>query len=570
MKIYLREHLWFVFMSKYVSMKEVPSEILAKLGKYFTNVGGTTFAIQGLPSELTGALLARYSRVKTGIQLTLVNEFLDENGEPSAQKGSELMDRVLNSFGDESVGELEGAHVGLEDVSQLLTKEIEDRRIGGSPIEQSTRYVVYDQRDEQGKWRYLRPREIMESGLGKQYGQVNDRAFEVYSEGVGLLRDYFKQQFPRDKFQIEVKRDGKKIKVYEMDLHNDDERKAFRDGYNFTIRCAALDVGRCVLPSSTLTHMGVLGNGRYFTNLLNHLKSGELAEARERAEALEVELNKVIPTYIKRNQANPKKADINQNMKSLAAELFRGQTPSDNKVTLLSDDYSHLTQVVAACLFPYTNLSLAQISGIVTLLSKDKRVEILKTYRGDRKDRRDRTGRGFEAGYPLTFDLIGGFAEYRDLERHRMLTQQRQGLTTDYGFIIPPEMLEVKLEDKVRDVEARMRSLNQDLRHAGLDEAAQYATLFNHRLRFMMGMNLRELQHLGELRTQKAGHFSYRSMVMEMVRQVHARDPWVEEAGALGLVDFSDPDNKIARANEQSRIAGKNLAAGIDGSTDLK
>ena len=151
-----------------------------------------------------------------------------------------------------------------------------------------------------------------------------------------------------------------------------------------------------------------------------------------------------------------------------------------------------------------------------------------------------------------------------------MLTQQRQGLTTDYGFIIPPEMLEVKLEDKVRDVEARMRSLNQDLRHAGLDEAAQYATLFNHRLRFMMGMNLRELQHLGELRTQKAGHFSYRSMVMEMVRQVHARDSWVEEAGALGLVDFSDPDNKIARANEQSRIAGKNLAAGIDGSTDLK
>ena len=557
-------------MSKYISLREVPAETLDKLGRYFTNVGGDTFVIQGLPSELTGALLARYSRAKTGIQLTLVNEFLDENGEPSAQKGSELMDRVLNAFGDESVGELEGAHVGLENISQLLTKEIEDGRIGGSPIEQSTRYVVYDQKDDQGKWRYLRPREIMEAGLGQRYEEVNDKAFEVYSEGVGLLRDYFKKHFPLDKFKIEVERDGEKVKVGEKGLHNDDERKAFRDGYNFTIRCAALDVGRCVLPSSALTHMGVFGNGRYFTNLLNHLKSGELAEARERAEALEVELNKVIPTYIKRNKANPKKAEINLNMKTLAAELFRSQTPSDNKVTLLSDDYSHLTQVVAACLFPYTNLSLAQISGIVTLLSKDQRVEILKTYEGDRENRRDRTGRGFEAGYPLTFDLVGGFAEYRDLERHRILTQQRQALTTDFGFIIPPEMGEIGLEEKVQEVEGMMRSLNQDLRKTGLGEAAQYATLFNHRLRFMMGMNLRELQHLGELRTQKAGHFSYRSMVMEMVRQVHARDPWVEEAGALRLVDFSDPDNKIARANEQSKIAGKNLAAGIDGSADLE
>src|SRR3989338_849614 len=205
-------------MPRYQDFGAVPEELKKNLERYFTNVGGRTFVIRGLPSELTGGALARYSRARTGIQLTLINEFLDEHGEPSQQKGSALMDRVLNAFGDDSVGELEGVHVGLEDISQLLTKEIEDRRIGGSPIEQSTRYVVYDQKDRQGKWRYLRPREIMESGLGQRYEEVNDKAFEVYSEGVGLLRDYFKKQFPRDKFQIEVERDGKKVKVYEKDL----------------------------------------------------------------------------------------------------------------------------------------------------------------------------------------------------------------------------------------------------------------------------------------------------------------------------------------------------------------
>ena len=153
-------------VKKFLSINEVPVEIKEKLSRYVTNVGGNTFVIHGLPSELTGGLLARYSRAQTGLQLTLLNEFLDDNGEPSAQRGSALMDRVLNAFGDDSVGELEGTHVGIEDISQLATKWIEDRRIGGSPIEQSTRYVKYDVKDENGRWRYLRPTEIMQSGLG--------------------------------------------------------------------------------------------------------------------------------------------------------------------------------------------------------------------------------------------------------------------------------------------------------------------------------------------------------------------------------------------------------------------
>ena len=83
----------------------------------------------------------------------------------------------------------------------------------------------------------------------------------------------------------------------------------------------------------------------------------------------------------------------------------------------------------------------------------------------------------------------------------------------------------------------------------------------------MMGMNLREFQHLSELRTQPAGHFSYRAMVMEMARQVGKEHPWA--ASAFQFVDYSDPGNKIARAKEQARIAGKNIASGIDGAVDM-
>jgi hypothetical protein len=82
-----------------------------------------------------------------------------------------------------------------------------------------------------------------------------------------------------------------------------------------------------------------------------------------------------------------------------------------------------------------------------------------------------------------------------------------------------------------------------------------------------MGMNLREFQHLSEIRTQPSGHFSYRAMTMEMTNQLKKRDEWVEKA--IEFVNYSDPGNKISRAKEQSRIAGENLSKGVDGSCDL-
>ena len=553
-------------MVRYNSIDEIPPHIKNVLNRYFSNVGGDTFVITGLPHELTGGALARYSRAQTGMQLTTINEFLDEHGEPSQQRGTELMNRVLNAFGDDSVGELEGAHVGLENVSQLLTKLIEWPRIGGSPIEQSTRYVKYDQKDKDGKWRYLRPQEVIEAGRLTQFERVNDRAFELYSQAIAKLYEHFEREYPKDKHTIEVVKGTEKIKIGESELRSDEERKAFETSYKFTVRCAALDVGRCILPASTLTHLGVFGNGRYFTGLLNAMKSDELLEARERAGKLEAELNKTIPTFVKRNRENPQLAKINEKMRTFASTLFKDITPSDDSVTLVPR-HSDLDEIVASALFPYTNISLSQILEKVSKLPESKKLEINKIYMGERNTRRDRTGRGTEAGYPITFDLVGGFAEYRDLQRHRMLTQQRQLIGTGLGFIMPEEIRIIGLETPVLELVDMMNELNRDIRKEENLHASQYATLFNHRMRFMMGMNLREFQHLAELRTQPAGHHSYRAMTMEMTKKLIQRDPWTKEF--LGFVDFSDPNNKIARAKEQSKIAGKNLAKGVSSEGDL-
>src|SRR3989344_3044507 len=275
------------------------------LEKIVTNVDGDIFCITGLPPELTGALLARYSRAATGFKETILKEFVDSEGNFKVEKGSDVLDRILNQFGDESVGELSGGTaLCLENVSNLVTKIVEDRRIGGSPIEKSTRYVVYDQKTN-GEWSYLKPKDIMQSNVAGLYVSTMDFVFETYALMVQPMKELFQKRLPTDKFVISVERNGNRIdNVHENELINDEERKAFKNAYTFTIRSAVCDIIRCVLPAATTTNVGLSGNGRFYTNLVSKMMSMELQEANDAALLAKTELDKVIPTFVKRAAKN--------------------------------------------------------------------------------------------------------------------------------------------------------------------------------------------------------------------------------------------------------------------------
>ena len=62
------------------------------------------------------------------------------------KKAQAFYDRILDGYGDDSIGELGGAHLAIENVSMLAAKSLEDCRIGGSPLEKSTRYIYFDQK----------------------------------------------------------------------------------------------------------------------------------------------------------------------------------------------------------------------------------------------------------------------------------------------------------------------------------------------------------------------------------------------------------------------------------------
>ncbi len=180
---------------------------------------------------------------------------------------------------------------------------------------------------------------------------------------------------------------------------------------------------------------------------------------------------------------------------------------------------------LAACLYPFGRHPFHQLLDIVRQLSYDRQAEILDAYAGQRRTRRDRPGRALEYGYPLTFDITADFGAYRDLQRHRMLSQERQLLEPALGYDIPEELGIIGMKQKIVECFEKSDELYAKMKRQFSPEIAQYAVLFGYKIRWMMGMNFREAMHMIELRTTPQGHPSYRHVCQKMMAALETQFP---------------------------------------------
>lgn len=516
--------------------EEFTPEEIAVLSRYVTNPTGDTFCVN-IPG-LAGPIYARYSRAVTGLRRTLLKEFL-KNGELNVSRTQELIERILNEYGDDSVGELEGAHLALEQASNLLTKVVEDCRIGGSPIEQSTRYVFYDQKDSQGRYKYYRGDEILQSLVGQDYVGAMDFVFDTYAAAVQPLSDYFRKLKPMEEAEYNLRGNGPE-KFSSMD--SEALQKQFRITYNADLRTKACDILRSLLPASTLTNVGIYGNGRFFQNLLTRLYSSPLPEANRRAADAHQELNQIIPKFVKRAGRDEHVVETESRMKQASRELLGGVVaePEDPCVLIPmpADSAVLLDHTLAAILYRYSRHPFRLLLQVVRHLSNDMRSMLLESYAGRRRTRRDRPGRAFEAGYPLTFDIQADFGAYRDLQRHRMLTQERQLLHPGLGYELGDEIEAIGFAQRAAECFERSEALHARMARELSPELAQYAVLFGYRIRWMMGMNFREAMHLIELRTTPQGHPSYRRISQRMMDAIRAQHPVL--AATIRFADYNE------------------------------
>ena len=265
--------------------EELTPEELQQLQPFVTNLDGNIFVLKNLPEVVKGALFSRYSRSTLGVRKLLVKEFLpqihhglDVESEELAKQAVDFYDRVLDGYGDDSIAELGGAHLALENISILATKVIQDARIGGSPLEKSTRYVNFT---KQISGNFYQPQQILQSSFHDQYFRACQLLFATYQHLFQQLFSWFCKYPSRKEAQ------QTNIKALER-----------------AAKAKTFDLIRGLLPAATLTNMGVFGNGRFFETILMKMRCSELQEVQDIAQNSFLELNKAIPSFVRRAETD--------------------------------------------------------------------------------------------------------------------------------------------------------------------------------------------------------------------------------------------------------------------------
>src|SRR5213076_3358089 len=152
-------------------------------------------------------------------------------------------------------------------------------------------------------------------------------------------------------------------------------------------------------------------------------------------------------------------------------------------------------------------------------LDAGERAGLIGELAGERRNRRHRPGRGWEA-VRYRFEIVSDYGAFRDLQRHRLLTCQWQRLSPDLGADIPHEIAAAGLAGEFERALDVSRSEYARLRGAGLVEEAPYALCLAFRLRYVLELDAREALHLIELRSGREGHPSYRAVAHELRRAI--------------------------------------------------
>ncbi|MGE3858928.1 MAG: FAD-dependent thymidylate synthase [Nitrososphaeraceae archaeon] len=522
---------------------------------HFTNTDKPIFGIITPKQVDRGALISRYSRSDKSMRKIFLEEFAT-----NPDRGDNFYKKVLSEYGDDSVAELGEAQLAIESISNIAAKNIEDQRIGLSYIEKSSRYVYFDKKIN-GQYKYLREKKIMDSRYADNYLEVCDLSFDIYSKNIELMQKFIMEKEPIDKFQFYDS--ISKHDIYFNNLKEYDDIKSAQRAYKSTIKAKSLDLLRGLLPASTLTNLGISGNGRAFEYLLSRLYASNLTEMNILSDQLYEELNLIIPSFIYRikNQHGISMQNYLRNTKEIILKMTKEHLSHikidsnlDHNVNLIfyEDNTEAEVKIASSILFEQAaGHSLTIITDYVRSLPRNQRHEIIKAYTSLRTNRRQRPGRAFEM-IEYTFEMLTNFGIFRDLHRHRILTLERQLLSTRHGYDVPKEISELGILSDFKDCMYKCNEVFQIL-VKNYPEESQYVVNFAYRYPYFIKLNLREAAHMIELRTLPQGHPDYRYVCQEIFKKIKYIHPFLSQG--IKFVDLND--YSLERLSSEKNIEKK-------------
>jgi thymidylate synthase ThyX len=401
-------------------------------------------------------------------------------------------------------------------------KFIEDQRIGLEPIEKSTRYVHFGNKVG-GRYLYYTPvPDLARLELGSEYASTMDRLFDTYVALIEPLQRWLSANFDEKGSIL--------------------EKKAF-------------DTLRGLLPMATLGQVALRGNAQAFEYLINRTARHPLGELRWLSAEFKKELDKEIPSLLLR-VADEKSQAYQSYLRRRydAVREFLGNVhpePSPrSEVRLVEWDADSEVKILAGIIFQQNHASWSEAIEQARHLDEADRRTLLERYLLNRSARWQKVGRAFENAY-LRFEITMDIGSYRDLHRHRMMTQERQTFSTFHGYSVPDELRHAGLADRYEEALNLADRLFRRIEREDRD-LAQYVVPLACRVRFYQWQNFRQLFWETELRTISQGHPDYRFIEQEKYRLVKEKFPLI--AGFM-LVDTNE--YAIPRRGTEERILEK-------------
>ena len=475
----------------------ITDEGYAALRAVVTDPTGQVYAFtKEISPVIVAAAMARLSRRSGDMRVALLDEFL-VSGDTEAEA---LIERVVTGYGDDSVQQLIGIQFVVEGASNLLTKLLEWGRFA-SYLEQSTRYIYFDQKDSEGKYLYYTP--SLPAKIKAEYTTTIDTIFDLYSSMVRELTTYLRTK------------------------HLEPTDKKERIAWINSTRATACDAVRAVLPVATKSTVGIFASSQAVESLVTHLLSEPLGEAQEVGRLILEQARVVVPSFLKRVDMPERggattafRATTRAKMRDLAHTYLDFSKASEASMDVHLTDYwpREELDLVPDMLFEQSEpLSYTEITSQVKEWPQDHKEEVFNHYMGTRLNRRHRPGRAAEKAH-FEWEIDGkDYGTFRDLQRHRVVDAwEWQRLSPHFGFEIPELVAEAGFTDTYSQCFELSAKLHETLIKAGFELEAQYATLLGHRMRYRFIMNLRALFHFLELRTGPDGHPGYRKICNTM------------------------------------------------------
>ena len=390
-------------------------------------------------------------------------------------------------YGHSSIAEGAVVGFGLEGVSILATKVIEDNRLC-SFCEKSTRYVSFNRSS------FYLDEILQNSEYADEINEMLDFLFETYMKLHEPVLEYVEGTVP---------------------LKEGSSEAAWRRA------CTSrrFDAIRYLLPACTKTSLGCTINARQLSHAISKLLSHPLKEMNDIGEKLKIEGRKILPSLLKYSDKKNYFCETENNLQTFN---FEENSFDGEKVKLVDFPENPEDVIVSSILYRYGNCSFVEAQCRVASMNSFEKEGIVDGYLGKME----------EFDYPLrelehqsfTFDVVMDYGAFRDLQRHRICTQTNPVFTSDLGYDVPEDIATAGVEAEYRFAMEKAKEVYEKVR-IKYPLQAQYLLPLGFRKRFLITMNLRELYHLIKLRTTPMAHDSYRKIARKIYEIMSERYP---------------------------------------------